>query len=461
MEMPSPPLPSGAETPSAETLQKRVVREKKARLEAEELLETKSLELYQVNQSLSDAARKAKNHVSRLNTIMNAMIDSVIVTDQDLVIQDANAQALTLLDVEREAVTEKSLFDFFTPQSQAAYKGVWARILAEPSQQVTTVGEDFTVSFEEGRLISVEVTLSTFKHNDGMFFLHYIRDISHRKEMEAEKQQMQQDLAHAAKWEAVGQLAGGIAHEINTPSQYIGDNLTFLIEGFPQVMDILAKALALKTVCQSLPDAAPLLSQLSETIEEHDLEFLLEEMPLALKQSHDGILQIAHIVLAMKRFSHPSADEKADIDLHQALETTLTVSKNEWKTIAEVETIFDPSVMMISGHASALNQVFLNLIVNAAHAIGEKKQQELGKITITTQHQDEYVRVSIADTGAGVPESAQDHIFNPFFTTKDVGKGTGQGLAIAHDIMVNKHKGQISFETTQGQGTTFHLLFPL
>ena len=444
-----------------ETLRKRISREKQARLQAEDLLETKSLELYHVNQSLSVAAQKAKNHVARLNAIMNAIPDAVIVTDCHYVIQDANHKALDFLNSDHRSLIGQDLLSFLHPNHHENYSMLSASLDHKAVHTAIPKAAEIDLSLTDGRTVPTEVTLSTFHHNDDIFILHYLHDISHRRDLEAEKLKMQQERAQAVKWEAIGQLAGGIAHEINTPSQYIGDNLAFLIDSFPQISTLLNAAKNMQVALDTHQSPAAALSAFHQAAQSYDLDFLLEEMPLALQQSRDGIAQIAHIVLAMKRFSHPSSNQKTDIDLHQALETTLTVSQSEWKDVATIHKVFDPKMCLIPAHASGLNQVFLNLIVNAAHAIKDHTPMGQGAITITTQKQDDAVIISLQDTGGGIPEEHQTHIFNPFFTTKDVGKGTGQGLAIAHDIIINKHQGSLHFESTQGQGTTFYITLPL
>lgn len=445
-------------------LRKRLKREKHARLEAEDLLETKSLELYQANQDLLQNTQKAKNNVYRLNAIMNAISDCVITTDPEGIVQACNQATLNVLEKTVEELKGQSIFDNFDPADRPLYQRLCHDIYQNPDQKIPVHqkgGQDLFLLSRAGQKHPVEITLSTFRHDESLYLLHYIHDISSRKTIEAERLQLQQDLAQAAKWEAVGQLAGGIAHEINTPAQYVGDNLTFLLDSLPDLSAILSQALALHRLSPTEENWTAEQQKLDAMIQRHDLPFLLEEMPLALEQSREGIRQISHIVLAMKRFSHPSVNEKQDIDLHQAIETTLTVCHNEWKHVAKVSTAFDPSLERIPALASGLNQVLLNLIVNAAHAIADHHPNDFGQITLSTQREADYAVIRCADTGGGIPKQHQDHIFNPFFTTKDVGKGTGQGLAIAHDIIVNKHKGQFYFETEEGLGTTFIIKLPL
>jgi signal transduction histidine kinase len=206
------------------------------------------------------------------------------------------------------------------------------------------------------------------------------------------------------------------------------------------------------------------MEQVSEGVNDLDTPFLIQEIPIAISQSLEGIKRVSEIVQAMKDFSHPGVKEKTLLDINHALETTLAVAKNEWKYVANLETAFDqdlPKVLCIPG---AINQVFLNIIVNAAHAIAsicQDEYQKNGIIQITTRKDGDFVEVRIADNGPGIPEEIQPKIFEPFFTTKEVGKGTGQGLAIAYDVITSRHKGQIYFETEVGVGTTFVIRLPI
>jgi signal transduction histidine kinase len=189
---------------------------------------------------------------------------------------------------------------------------------------------------------------------------------------------------------------------------------------------------------------------------------LKEEIPKALSQALSGVQRVARIVQAMKDFSHPGTESKTPIDLNRAIESTLTVCRNEWKYVAELETDLDASLPAVSCLPGEFNQVILNIVVNAAHAIADQaKDGEKGVIRVTTRRVNDRVEIRISDTGTGIPESARGRVFDPFFTTKEVGKGTGQGLAIARSVVVDKHQGEIFFETEMGKGTTFIIRLPI
>ncbi|MGA8540389.1 MAG: ATP-binding protein [Terriglobales bacterium] len=279
-----------------------------------------------------------------------------------------------------------------------------------------------------------------------------------------EHRTLEEQLRQAQKLEAIGQLAAGIAHEIYTPAQYVGDNATFLKETWPVLDQILSLCVRLREESIAGGLAPDTISALLQRTEEADPAYLLREVPQAIAQAIDGVQRISKIVRAMKEFSHPGAEGKSAIDINHAIETTIAVARNEWKYVADVQTCFADKLPAVLCLAGEFNQVILNLLINAAHAIATAtKNGSIGKgmITITTKCDPDWVEVQIQDTGTGVPEEIRPRIFEPFFTTKEVGKGTGQGLALAHTVIVKKHEGQIWFESEVGKGTTFFLRLPL
>lgn len=261
---------------------------------------------------------------------------------------------------------------------------------------------------------------------------------------------------HTQKMEAIGQLAAGIAHEINTPIQFVGDNCKFLGEGFGELIAFF----------EGLePGSMPTPEDLRRRLEAMNLDYLRAEIPKAIQQSLDGVSRVSKIVSAMKDFSHPGTDSRHAIDLNKAIESTLAVSRNTWKYVADLETQFDPGLPLVPCFPGEFNQVILNLVVNAAHAIEEamvvRGSANLGKINVRTWQAGAEVLVEISDNGMGIPTSIQARIFDPFFTTKEVGKGTGQGLSIARAVIVDKHKGRIDVRSVPGEGSTFTLALPL
>jgi signal transduction histidine kinase len=278
-----------------------------------------------------------------------------------------------------------------------------------------------------------------------------------------ERLRLEHDLAQAQKLESIGQLAAGIAHEINTPTQFVGDNVRFLSDSFTDLLAVLAQHRDLLTTAKAGSCAPAVIAACDAAVERADLDYLVEEIPKAIMQSADGVERIAKIVRAMKDFAHPGSAEKTPADLNHAIESTVTVAHNEWKYVADLTTDLAPDLPLVPCLLGPFNQVILNLIVNAAHAIGDvvKGTGQKGAISITTRHVGERVEIRITDSGTGIPEAIRSKIFDPFFTTKAVGTGTGQGLAIARSVVVDKHNGTIAVESQVGTGTTFVIHLPV
>ena len=327
-----------------------------------------------------------------------------------------------------------------------------ARLLAGES----AVTLELEIRAKDGRRVMLELKPRLIYKEGKPVAVQVIgRDITGREAAEME-------LRHAQKLESVGRLASGIAHEINTPIQFVGDNTRFLRDSFGGLQTLLSKYQELRDAAASGVVSPGLLAEVRRVEEESDCAYLLEEIPKALTQTLDGVTRVATIVRAMKDFAHPESKERAAADLNKALLSTLTVARNELKYVADVETDFGDLPPVVC-NISDLNQVFLNLLVNAAHAIGEvvKGTGEKGKIRVRTVAEGKTVQITITDTGCGIPEGIRTKVFDPFFTTKEVGRGTGQGLAIARSVVVDRHKGTLTFESEVGKGTTFYIRLPL
>ena len=277
-----------------------------------------------------------------------------------------------------------------------------------------------------------------------------------------EMRRLGRERAAAQKLESVGRLAAGVAHEINTPVQFVTDNVQFVRTSIADIDTVIQAYRGLQQAVQSgasVLDASRLAAEAEQVA---DLDYLLENVPLAIGSAIDGLDRIATIVRSMKEFAHPNQEQKSFADLNRAVQSTLVIANNEFKYVAELETQFG-ELPLVSCNLGEINQVVLNLIINASHAIADavKGTATLGKLTVRTRLVDDEVEISIADTGTGIPEAARDKIFDPFFTTKEVGKGTGQGLALAHSVIVKKHGGTLRFETECGKGTTFLIRLPI
>ncbi|MBN2041908.1 MAG: PAS domain S-box protein [Spirochaetes bacterium] len=288
-------------------------------------------------------------------------------------------------------------------------------------------------------------------------FLINGEDITKRKELEKQ-------LSRAQKLESIGQLSSGIAHEINTPAQYITDNVYFLRDAFSDILEIVRHNIDLADCFKNKKDVNDKVRKMIKTVSQIDTNFLMEEIPKAIAQSIEGLNRVTRIVKSMKQFSHPGTKSRTLLNINNLLDDTITISRNEWKYSSNIITNFDHNLPMLPCFPGELNQAFLNIIINSSDAIKEKtgsNPEEKGAIEISTYMEDNMIVVTITDTGAGIPEDIQDKIFDPFFTTKEAGKGSGQGLPLTYDIIVNKHKGSIDFKSKRNKGTLCTVRLPL
>lgn len=293
--------------------------------------------------------------------------------------------------------------------------------------------------------------------------IHIARDINDQKKTQLEREKLHARLLHVQKLESVFQLAAGMAHEINTPIQFINSNIDFIDQSFKESSPVIDNLLEL---LESVTNGTSTEDQITAnvTAAKHlEWDYLSEEIPEAIKQSKQGLKRVTALVQAMKNFSQPGGGEKVDADLNHLIETTITITRNQWDHIA-IDTDLDPHLQSVPCMVDDIGQVLHSLIVNGAQAIedklGDNPEGERGRITISTRQHNHHVEIRIGDTGKGIPEDIQSKVFDPFFTTKDVGKGTGQGLAIAHDVIVDKHDGTLIFETKPGSGTVFIIRLP-
>ena len=319
-----------------------------------------------------------------------------------------------------------------------------------------TLNREMVLQRVDGATIPILRNILPVVYKGGPAYAVILFDISEHKALERQ-------VSMAQKLQSIGQLAAGVAHEINTPIQYIGSNLSFLSESFQQLMQMYLYHRDAVSAVKDGGDINELCRDFAQKTEELDLEFLSQEVPQALSESLAGVGQVSAIVKAMKQFAQPEEDNPTAVDINKALEQTIVVSRNEWKYAADMEMQFDPANPVITGYPGPLNQVFLDMIVNAARAIAEKKGESGGKgrIVISTAGGERGVTVTIADNGGGIAQENLQKIFDPFFTTRAVGKGIGQGLNIAHTVITDKHHGSIQVESTMGVGTTFTINLPL
>ncbi|MGZ8919425.1 MAG: hybrid sensor histidine kinase/response regulator [Limisphaerales bacterium] len=403
----------------------------------------------------NESALRASEY--RFRCLVDALPDGVMIYDAEGQISFCNARAVELLGYTPHELLGHSAAKIFGGTLPAKSK------TQGESRSAHSGHFEAAVTRKSGETLAVSLFRERLEIQGGEVELCIFHDLTERKRMERERQEFEVQLRQAQKLESIGQLAAGIAHEINTPTQYIGDNTRFLKDAFAGVVKMLGIYQEMAKVAAAGPVPTKLLQEAEAAASELDVPFLLQEIPAALDQSLDGIQRVSKIVRAMKDFSHPNSAEKSALDINNAIESTLMVARNEWKYVAEVETKFDATLSAVPCLPGEFNQVILNLIVNAAHAIADVVvgTDKKGTIRVTTSRVAGWAEIRISDTGTGIPKEAQARIFEPFFTTKEVGKGTGQGLAIARSVIVDKHSGTIVFETEKGRGTTFIIRLPL
>jgi signal transduction histidine kinase/HAMP domain-containing protein len=277
-----------------------------------------------------------------------------------------------------------------------------------------------------------------------------------------ELRRLGRELAAAQKLESVGRLAAGVAHEINTPVQFVSDNVEFVRTSIAELATVVHAYRKLLRAVTAGVDIAAAAHTAAETEKKADLDYILENVPQAVESSIDGLGRIATIVRSMKEFAHPDQAQKTPADLNQAIRSTLVIAHNEYKYVADLDAQY-ADLPPVPCHLGEINQVVLNLLVNASHAISDvvRGSNVRGRLSVSTRLDGNMVEITVGDTGGGIPEDIRDRVYDPFFTTKEVGKGTGQGLALAHSTIVIKHGGTLRFETECGKGTTFFIRLPI
>lgn len=408
----------------------------------------------------SEGSRAVARDQDYLNALLNHLPDWVYFKDRAgrFLLASNSLTAHLELDDQRELIGRTN-FDFFPVEQAAEIHGIEQGILGT-GRGVCDLEEKQTLP--DGRVIHMSTTrLPLYDAGGemvGTFGLSH--DITAKKRAESERRELELQLQLSHKLEAIGMLAAGIAHEINTPTQFITDNTRYLREAFGALTATLDRYRALVAGNAELSAAARDIEERAE------LSYHLEEVPKTLDQTLEGLGRVARIVGSLKEFSHPHTLERKPADLNKAIETTISVARHEWKYVADVVTEFDETLPPVPCILDEFNQVVLNLVVNACHAIAEMlkaagKTKGKGVITIRTRHDANAAWMEVSDTGTGIPEEIRGRIFELFFTTKRAGLGTGQGLALVRTIVVQHHGGSVDFTSEVGKGTTFRVQLPL
>jgi PAS domain S-box-containing protein len=389
------------------------------------------------HRNLADALAHERNV---LRTMLDLIPATIFAKDAQSRFTAANKLVAARMGTTPDELIGKTDFDFF-PQHMAEKFFNHEQALLKSGEALLDREE---VVYDKARATERIILTSKVPLHDaagnltGFVGIGY--DITERKAAE-------ERMASSERHESIGRLAAGVAHEINSPIQFLSDSVTFIGEG---VQELLAHIDKLDATTTPQPAA------------DDDIEYLRTELPPALARVADGLTRIAEIVRSMKDFAHADQGEMSAVDINRAVNSTLVVARSEYSAVADVETDFVPLPPVLC-HGGQVNQVLLNIIVNSADAISDvaKASGGRGKITVRTRTEGNSVIISVTDTGGGIPESVRPRVFDPFFSTKDVGRGTGQGLAVARNVIVKGHGGTLDFETETGKGTTFIVRLPI
>ena len=365
----------------------------------------------------------------RLQALVRNSSDLTLVCDVDGTLRYVSPASLAILGAADEALTGTPLGDRLHPVDRDP---VLNRLRELSTDEDAGDSLHCRIRRDDGSYLLMEASFTNLLEDPAVAgIVANLHDVTERSRLEAE-------LRHAQKLESVGQLASGIAHEINTPIQFIGDNVRFIGDAFDDVL----KA--------TVPSSKV------------DIDFLAAEVPQAIAQTLEGVERVAAIVRAMTAFGHPGNDDKSPTDLNGAVRNTLVVASNTVKHVADVAVELG-DLPPVWCHAGDINQVLVNLVVNAAHAIADNvgTSSRRGMITIRTFVDGDDAVLQVADTGTGIPKDIAGRVFEPFFTTKEVGRGTGQGLALAYTLVTDRHAGSISFVSGDAVGTTFTVRLPV
>ena len=429
-----------------------------SRDELEKLIEDRTAELVQVNLDLKheitehELGRKALSEAyNEIHLIISSISSIMIGVDNNGMVTLWNDVASKLLSLSSDDVVG---LDFFAlPINWNREKIAQEAAECVKSNKNIRMADILLRHQTDGiRILGITLTPLFLKDKEHPGFLLIGADITERRLLEDQ-------VGRSNKLEAIGQLAAGVAHEINTPTQLVGSNLRFLGQQLDTILGWLDKLHQQKDAAKTESKIPSLIIGSEKDVTLAQLEYFKQEAPKAIEQSLEGIDRISHIVTAMRFFTHPGSENKEIADLNQIIQNAISLSRNEWKIIAEIKTDLDPNLPGVECLPIELSQVVLNIIINAIHAI-QDSGEEKGQIVIVSRQAGELIEVSITDNGTGIPKEIQSKIFDPFFTTKDIGRGTGQGLAIAYTVIVKKHGGTLEFESETGKGTTFIIRLP-
>jgi len=393
----------------------------------------------------------------RRSAILDNAMDGIISMDSNFLVTEFNPAAEVIFGIDKNEILGKDLFcSLILEEHRKIHLAGLKHYLQTGECKDLRKRIEVTGLRNKLQKFPIELSINPVHFKDEVMFTAFVRDIEERKRLETELANRSQ------KMESIGELAAGVAHEINTPNQYIGDNIRCLEIGMTSLMQVMTEFKELHKIAHEQGFQPELIQNIDETIEEADLAFVLTDIPRAVAHSLEGVERVASIVRAMKDFSHLGQDGRSTVDLNRVIESTVVVARNEWKHAGILELDLDPGLPHIRGNSGQLGQVVLNLIINSVHALKERYEGlEMGLIKIKSRKIEGQVEITFSDNGCGIPITSQPRIFEPFYTTKRVGVGTGQGLAISHSVICDHHGGEITFVTKPNEGTTFTILLPI
>ncbi len=423
-------------------------REVAARKEAERLLEAKSEELYEKNAQLQASSQQLKQAFELLSSLLGVVPDILITCNDQHVIEMVNESSLGALGYRQ-------------PELIGAHIGkLFPALAPEMMSGPSFVIPDIKMRKADGGLIDTEVHGNVIEAQGRRFLALLVLDIAARKAAEKMKEDIYWQLQEARRLEAIGTLSGGIAHELNTPIQFISDNIAFVDDALRKIHGICAKYKELQERCAARSAGCDVREEIQVYARKNDLGRLIGEVLQALKETRDGIDHVGAIVSLVKEFSHPGTGAPEIVNINTVISHALAICRFRCQGLKAVETVLVDEPPPLKCRPSQIQQVIINIVVNAVEAIEEEGRKD-GRIEVAARVAPPYFRVEISDNGPGIKESVRDHIFDPFFTTKKAGKGTGQGLALAREIIVTQHGGRLYLGEKPGFATTFVIELPL
>jgi len=401
--------------------------------------------------------RRLRASEARFRAILRSVADPLLVLDAHGQIVEASRSAEQIFGKRANSLFGCTLDELATEDWRLAHPGRLVSTLAL-TQEKPQANLEMVCSRGDSKPFScgLSVVRSQAEASDELIYVVNLHDLTERREL-------QRQSLHTQKMQAVAQLSSGVAHELNTPIQFIGDNLRFLGEGIEVLSELVTGYRGVLTLDAGGSRHDGEVEKLDALADQKDLEFLVGELPQALEQSLAGIERLAEVVRAMREFSRGGTLERRELDVNHLVRATTVVTESRWKRVADLELHLDPSIPTITGVSDELSQALLNLVLNACEAIADRISAQSftrGHIEIESFSQGEWVVIKIADDGIGIAESISSRVFEPFFTTRKVGQGTGQGLSTVYDIVVDRHRGQIDFESSPGVRTIFTVRLP-